>query len=229
MAIPTIITSGPGSGAATTTGTITAVAVSVGDVVVVMIAETDGNLRTVTVTDDLGNTWTPRQSAANSRKAFIITSNITAAGTMTVTTTWNLSATWVSRAIVVRDADGGTAYDTSDQFTQAASSCFAAPSTAIDTAANVIVLAVYSCSTTRTWTLGAGYASEASGAGHLFQSLSSAAALTDERAPATQSNTALASAACVVSIGGSAGATAGAILVGGKLEGRGILGGRLAL
>ena len=229
MATPTSVANGSGSGAATTSGTITSVSVSVGDVVVVRIAETDGNQRTVTVTDDLGNTWTPRQSAANSRKAFIITSNITVAGTMTVTTTWNLSATWVSRVDVIRDADGGTAYDTSDQFTQTASSCFAAPSTAIDTAANVIVLAAYSCSTTRTWTPGGSYSTDASGGGYVFQSLSSAGALTDERAPATQSSTALASAACVVSIGGSAGATAGAILIGGKLEGRGILGGRLAL
>lgn len=204
MAVPTSVATGSGSGSAATTGTLSDITVAVGDVVVLRVAETDASSRILTPSDNLGHTWTSRETAVNSRKVFIYTTTVTTAGTMTITTGWNLSATWLSFANVIRDSDGAAAYDASNQFTQTTSSCFAAPSTAIDTSANVIVLAVYATNTARTWTPGSGYSADGSGAGYLFQSFSSAAALVDERAPATQSSTPLASAAAVISIKGAA-------------------------
>lgn len=205
MAIPTSVATGSGSGSVSTTGVLSDITVAVGDVVVLRVSETDGNGRSVTPSDSLGHTWTLRQTALNSRKVFIYTTTVTTAGTMTITTAWNLAATWLSFANAIRDSDGAAAFDAGDQFTQTATSCFAAPSTAIDTAANVIVLAVYAINPARTWTVGIGYASDSSGAGYLFQSRSSALALVDERAPATHNSSPLASAAAVISIKGSSG------------------------
>jgi hypothetical protein len=206
VALPTIAATATGSGSALTTAAFPGtLAVVTGQVVVVLVAQTATGSRDLTVTDDQGHTWTTQQTATNSRRAHIVTTVSTYTGNITITTSWNASATWQAEAFAINDADGGAAVDVSDQFTQTASNCFAAASTALDTSANVLVLAVYSCATSRTWTKDAAYTLEGSGNGYLFQSFASATALTDARSPALQSSTAVASAAASIAIKGSAG------------------------
>jgi hypothetical protein len=213
MALPTIAATAVGNGAAATTGNLSStLAVVSGQVVVVLVAQTAA-ARDLTVTDDQGHTWTTQQTATNSRRAHIVTTVSTYTGNITITTGWSASATWQAYAAAINDADGGAAVDVSDQLTQTALSCFAAASTALDTAANVLVFSVYSCAVTRSWT--ETYTSEGKGTGYLFQSKSSATALTDERSPATQTGGgAIASAAASISVKGSAGGGGGGAAAG---------------
>lgn len=210
MAIPTIAATAVGNGSAATTGNLsTSLAVVSGQVVVLLVSQTVST-RDLTVSDDQGHTWTTQQTATNSRRAHIVTTVSTYTGNITITTAWSLSATWQAEAFAINDADGGAAVDVSDQFTQTALSCFAAASTALDTSANVIVLAVYACAVTRSWTKDAAYTLEGSGTGYLFQSFSSATALTDARSPATMTGgSAIASAAASIAIKGAAGGGGG--------------------
>ena len=205
MAIPTKAATATGSGSASLATDLTGLTVVSGKLVVLLVSQT-GGARTLTVTDSDGDTWTSRQDLSNSRRAHILTCIPSVSGTKTITTTFSVATSWQAYAAAMDDADGGLAFDTSDNFANTGTtSCFAAASTALDTAANVIVFSVYAAATI-TWTESKTLISK--GTGYLFQETTSAGALTDERSPATASGTA-SNAAASISIKGGAGGGGG--------------------
>jgi hypothetical protein len=177
----------------------TTLTVAAGNMLVALIAQGTGTLRTFTVTDNSGsNTWANAVTISSSFVAQISYAKNTAAASTTVTVTASGSATYSFHILEISGAHLTAPLDQTSSLAEAGATnnhVSAATADVIDTAANVLVFCVGVSSTSGVSgnAPGSGYTeinSTAQPNGYMFQHQASAGALTNEQGAWSHTGTA---------------------------------------